>query len=295
MSKEIKTANTGNIEDASFRLPNRKVSIKHIPRKNPMVNQDVKNHIAEGGMLTGANYAYSAPLQKNGTIKNVLTNEEKDFLENVTGLNLSVYGDFWKTFKVRLRKDKLGQTLDLSNPIDYISYKVLLSLNKTEIASSWAERNKFLSYRFAITEADEMTMTKKKDFNIKREAFKAYARIESSTEKVIGILKLLTNAPISMNTSLKVLQEKLEEFVDNEPAKFLSVVSDAQLETKMLILEGVENGYVIKTGNRYTTKDGLDLCEADEIPIFSNAVRYLDAPKNQDIRSLIEAKIYNKK
>lgn len=278
-------------DNKTFRLPSKKIVIKFIPRSNPMIDSNVSNHIAEGGMLTGATCSYSAPIQKNGTVKNILTNEEKEHLESITGLNLSVYGDFWKTFRVIIRKDKLGHELDLTHPMDYISYKVLQSLSTTEIAPSWQDRNKILSYRFAITEADEMTENKKKDFNVKREAFKAYGRIESSNEKLAGVLKLLSNAPISKNTSLAVLQDKVSEYVDNEPAKFLSVINDAAFETKMLILAGVENGYINKTGNRYTTVDGLELCEAGEIPTMPNAVKYLDANKNQDIRSLIEAKI----
>lgn len=285
---------TINKDIKTFKLPNRKIIIRYIPRNNPMVDSNVNNHIAQGGALEGATFAYSAPLQKNGTVKNILTNEEKEHLEQITGLNLSVYGDFWNTFRVSIRKSKTGHELDLSNPIDYISYKLLQSLNTTEIAPSWAERNKILSYRFAITEEDEMTVTKKVDFNIKREAFKAYGRIENEADKLITILKLLSNAPVSKNTSLLTLQEKVSEYVDNAPAKFLSVVNDEAFDTKMLILEGVDKGYIAKTGNRYTTTDGLELCESGEIPTLQNAVRYLDSPANQDVRSLIEAKINQK-
>ena len=281
------------IEKSNFTLPRKKIIVKFIPRSNPMISKDIKNHIAEGGMLTDAVCSYSVCLKRNGNVKNVLTNEEKDFLEDATGLNLSVYGDFWKTFRVKLKKDKLGRELDLSNPVDYISYKVLLSLTKFEIAPSWAERDKILDYKFALTEVDEIVTNKKKDFNIKRDAFKAYAKIESDTNKLINILRLLSNAPISKNTSINVLQDKVTEYVDSQPAKFLSIIEDAGFETKMLILEGIEKGVIIKTGNRYTTKDGLELCESGEIPLFTNAVKYLDANKNQDIRAMIEDKIYN--
>ncbi len=281
----------GEVENSEFTLPNKTILVKFIPRANPMVNSNVLNHIAEGGMLEGAVCRYSAPLQKNGTVKNVLTTVEKEALEAITGFNLSVYGDFWKTFRVALYKNKLGNPFDLSNPVDYISYKLLQSYSTTEIAPSWSDKDKYISYKFAITEEDELVTNKKKSFNIKRDAYKAYAKIESDDEKVLGILKLLVNAPISKNTSPKVLRDKLEDIIDNEPQKFLSVVNDNGLDTKMLLLKGVEKGYIVKTGNRYTTKDGLELCEAGEIPLFANAVKYLDANKNQDVRSLIEAKI----
>lgn len=293
MAKEVLKDNQGENVDSAFRLPNKKIIIKFIPRSNVMINGEIDNHIAKGGMLTGAVCSYSAPLQRNGTVVNVLTNEEKEYLEGVTDLNLSVYGDFWRTFKVRLIKDTLGQEFNLLNPINYISYKILKSLTKFEIAPSWADRNRNLDYRFAITEADEVTNVKNKVFNTKREAFKAYSKIESNAEILHSILKLLSNAPISKNTSLSVLQDKVGDYVDNQPEKFLSVANDANFETKKLILDGVEAGFISKTGSRYVTKDGLELCESGEIPTFANAVKYLDAIKNQDTRIIIEAKIYN--
>lgn len=293
MKKEVLNENKIDSVDNKFKLPNKKIIIKFIPRSNVMINGEIENHIAKGGMLTGAVCSYSAPLQRNGTVVNVLSNEEKELLEEMTNLNLSVYGDFWRTFKVRLIKDNLGQEFNLLNPIDYISYKILKSLTKFEIAPSWADRNRNLDYKFAITEADEVTNVKNKVFNTKREAFKAYTKIESNAETLVSILKLLSNAPISKNTSLSVLQDKVGDYVDNQPEKFLSVVNDANFETKKLILDGVESGFISKTGSRYVTKDGLELCESGEIPTFANAVRYLDAIKNQDTRMIIEAKIYN--
>lgn len=278
-------------EVKSFTLPNKTIIVRHIPRSTPLAPNVDEDHIAYGGMLTDAICSYSAPLQRNGAIKNVLTTQEKEYLESITDLNLSIYGDFWETFRVTLRKDKVGRELDLQNPIDYISYRILCSLDKSEIAPSWNDRNKILSYRFAITETDEMLNNSKAKFNLKKEAFKAYGRIENSTERLMGVLKLLSNKPISPNTTLSMLQDKVSEYVDNEPSKFLGVVNDESFDTKSLILEGVEKGVINKTGNRYVTIDGLELCEAGEIPIFTNAVRYLEQAKNQDVRHLIEAKI----
>ena len=36
---------------------------------------------------------------------------------------------------------------------------------------------------------------------------------------------------------------------------------------------------------------GLELCEAGEVPTFDNAVRYLDELRNQEVRTIIEAKL----
>ena len=125
----------------------------------------------------------------------------------------------------------------------------------------------------------------------KREAFVAYGRIMDSQEQLIGVLKLLTNKPISKETKLEWLQHETEQFVDKEPAKFLSVVKDKSLFTKLLINSAIDAKIIIKKSNKYSTVDGLDLCEAGEVATFDNAVKYLDTPLNQEVRTIIEAKI----
>jgi hypothetical protein len=36
---------------------------------------------------------------------------------------------------------------------------------------------------------------------------------------------------------------------------------------------------IIKSGNKYSTIDGLDLCNGGEVATFDNAVSYLDSTK----------------
>lgn len=282
-------------KEEKFELPNKKVTIKYIPRKTPLAPDASPTHIAYGGMLAGSTVKYSAPLQRNGDIKNVLTNEEKEVLESMTGLNLSIYGEFWDNFYVTLRKDDTSNILDLRNPTDYIQYKVLSAYSGTSIAPSWADRNRILTYKFAITEAEELTIDTNKRYNLKKEAFKLYSRMENNRDTLISVLRLLENKNVSDKTSIDRIQEKVLDYVDNDSAKFLSVANDAKFETKALLMEAVNQGVVKRTGNRYVTVDGLELCESGEIPLFTNAVNYLDSNKNQDVRSLIEAKVLKTK
>lgn len=282
------------MSNKKFTLPDEKVIIRHIPRNRGIATNVGKDHVMSGGMLINATKKYVAPLQRNNTVKNVLTDEEKATLEEMTGLNLSVYGDFWSDFYVTLRKEDNANILDLSQPMDYIAYKILSALTKVNIAPSWEDRNRNLDYEFAITRENELLVSSKKEFSTKSEAFKHYGKIESDRELLITVLKLLTNRPVSKDSSLDWIQAEVGKIVDTEPSRFLSVINDSGFHTKVLIHKGIDNNYIIKTGNRYSTKDGLELCEAGSIPTLENAVEFLDNPKNQDIRSLIEAKI-NKK
>lgn len=279
-------------KEVSFTLPDEKVTVKYIKRKKGMASNVNDDHVISGGMLSGSIKKFQAPLLKNGSIANVLTKDEKAVLEDLTGIDLSVYGDFWTTHFVSLFKD--DNLLDLSNPLDYISYKILYYL-KDDVAKTWSERNEKQTYQFVMVTGDEEMSEKKAGFDNKKEAFKLYGKIEDDKEKLIGILGLLTNKPISQDTTLKWLQTKVEEFIDTKPSAFVDLIKDKALDTKLLLSTAVDKGVVVKRGNKYSSVDGLELCENGQLPTFDNAIAYLDNVKHQDVRSLIEAKVLKTK
>jgi hypothetical protein len=285
---------TKEVKRGKFALPNETITVKFIKRKKGLAANVGDDHVISGGMLSGSKRKYSAPLQKNGSIANVLSKDEKDYLENVTGLNLSVYGDFWQTFYVSLFKDDANNLFDLSKPMDYISVAVLKSL-VDDIAPTWADRKKKGTYDFVITGSDEEFKEKKAKLDVKKTAFKMYGKIEDNKDKLIGVLKLLSNQPISDDSSLDWIQGKVEEYLDTSPKLFLDIIEDPSFDTKVLINKAVESGYIKRNGNLYQTVDGLELAEAGQPASFDNAVRYLDNDKYQEVRLLIEARINTKK
>jgi len=275
---------------STFSLPNEVVTVKFIPRKKGMASEVQDNHVIAGGMMDRAVKRFFAPLKRTGGIANVLTNEEKDYLESVTGQNLSVYGDFWTTFSVRLYKSDTRNKFDLSDPMGYISIK-LLEACEDDIAPNWASRNHRTSYQFAITRDSEITNEKKKSLDVKKEAFKAYGRIEHDRLQLLMVLKLLTNKPISNESDIEWIQGQLEEYLDRQPSEFIKIVNNPSFETMALIQRGIEAKVISKKGNKYITVDGLELAEPGEAPVYQNVLKFLENDKNQDIRSLIEAKI----
>ena len=282
----------GEVLEKMFKLPEKKVTVRYIKRKKGMASNVSEDHVISGGMLSGSVKRYCTPLMRNGSLANVLNSAEKEELEKLTGLNLSIYSDFWKQHTVSLFKE--DNILDLNNALDYISYKILLSY-KNDICPTWSERNLKQTYEFVVVSGDEEINEKKVGFDSKKEAFKLYGKIEDDKDKLLGILKLLTNKPISTDSTLNWLQTKVEEFIDSKPSLFVDLMKDSKFETKLLIQSAEEKGYVRKSGNKYSTIDGLDLCENGQIPTFENAIAYLDSPKHQDVRGIIEAKLLNKK
>lgn len=282
---EVKT-----VKGKAFQLPNETVTVKFIKRKKGLAANVSDDHVISGGMLTGSKKRFSAPLQRNGAVANVLKAEEKEYLEKETGLNLSVYGDFWHTFQVDLFKDDANNTFDLTKPMDFISVAVLKSL-KNDIAPSWSDRFKRGTYQFVITGSEEEFNEKKAKFDVKKEAWKKYGRIENNREELLGILKLQSNKAISKDSALNWIQGQIEERLDADPQAFLDIVDDPSFATKVLISNAVDAGYIMRRGNLYETVDGLELAENGQPASFDNAVRYLDNPKYQDVRALIEARL----
>ncbi len=280
-----------DVKETVFTLPKEVITVKYIKRKKGMASNVNDEHIISGGMLSGSVKRFQAPLLRNGSIKNVLSNEEKECIEKLTGLNLSIYGEFWTNHFVSLFKD--DNRFDLENPMDYISYKILLNL-KDDIAETWADRNKKQTYQFVITSGDEEFSEKKQGFDNKKEAFKLYGKIEDDKDKLIGILGLLANKPVSQDATLNWIQGQVEEFLDKKPEAFVTLLKDSKLETKLLIQQAENAGVVKTSGGKYSTIDGLKLCENGQIPTFENAIAYLDNPKHQEVRSLIEAKLSSK-
>ena len=69
---------------------------------------------------------------------------------------------------------------------------------------------------------------------------------------------------------------------------------DKLLSTKVLIRKAVENGLISKRGTfYYLTKENLPLCENNEDPTLNTAAKYLNLPKHQEIKLMLEAKTNN--
>lgn len=281
-------------KDTKFTLPNKTVKVKFINRKRGMANGSwvTKDHAITGGMLTNSTKKIPAPMLKNGSIANVLTDEEKEFLESSSGLNhsLSVYAnrEFWSNRFVKLTKGV--NLLNLNDPIDYVDYKILLA-NKDYIAPNWESRNNRLTYWFAIVEDGEEQTINRKQFNYKKEAFKMYSELEDNSNILRGIVKTILKKPLAKSTDIRFLQDQVEKIIDKSPEKFVSLLKDSNYDTKMLISDAEDAGVIITQNKRYMTADGIELAQEGEIASYSNAVRYLANPLNQELVDIIKVKI----
>lgn len=280
-------------------LKNERIILRFVPSPNAMVQG--KGHVLSGGMAENATRSFVVPRLSSGNYKNVLTNNEKAYLEQVMGLEkdaLSIYrrrDNFWDDSnpdgigKVTLRKQ--DNYLDLSVPEDYIKWKVLLA-NTNFICPSLQElrdRPKATYQYVVISENAEAQMSLDKN-ETKMECYVEYGAMRNDADKLRIVLELLTGRPIASNSKLPFLQGKTMEYIDSDPRKFLGIIKDELLPAKILIKKAVEHGLLTMRNDLYFY-EGTPMCEANEDSTLVNAAKYLSNAKRQELKFSLEAKL----
>ncbi|MBQ9391947.1 MAG: hypothetical protein IJU02_07130 [Lachnospiraceae bacterium] len=282
-------------------LRNERIIVRHLNRQTGIVRDP--RHVLYGGMSENAKKVYTVPLLRSGALTDVLTKDEKDYLEYALGLEpnaLSVYkkeNNFWDTTndqgisKVILYKH--DNYLDLSNPVDYIKYKILLA-NKDRICASAMElqdRPK-ATYEYVLLSDNEESVAVRANISTKMQCYKEFGKIESNADLLRLIIETIDGRVLDVNTKIEILQTKINDIIQNNSRLFLSVVKDPLLPIKVLINKALNVGIIVKRGDYlYLRSDNSPLCENNQEPTLNIAAAYLSNPRRQELKFSIEAKV----
>ena len=282
-------------------LRNERVIVRYILRPSTMVPN--KNHVLYGGMAETAVRRFTVPRLSNGSFKNVLTNNEKEYLEKVLGLELNALSvhnrsnNFWDDSNPegfgRVDLHKQDNYLDLSVPEEYIKYKVLLA-NKDQICPSMQELEERpkATYQFVILSENAEAASNLKGVDATKNCWKEFGKIEDDADTLRTVIELVEKRPLAPKTKLDFLQGKVSELIENDPRKMLSVLTDLYLPAKVLIKRGVEKGIISwRNDLYYLREDGHPLCELGENSTLNNAAKYISSAKNQEFKFTLEAKL----
>ena len=296
-AKEEVVAKEKEATVVKFSLPNEKVYVK------PNINNAgwIKNPKHKAFfMMDGAVKEFFAPLQRNGKIKNVLTDEEKDFLEDMLQMNtndLSVYkkpeDNFWATFSARVSKDVTE--LNLADPFDYIKYKLLLA-NTDLIAPNLKSVKNKATYKFYIEKPTETAMFKSQELDKESLAWEAYGMIANDKGKMLDFLRVYGEInktarakahSVNKSSAIELVKSTVKPILAENKEVFYNILKDKNYETKLLLSKAVEKGFVERKGTTYTDK-GSSKAFAES---FQKGVDFLNNPENSDFRSLLETQI----
>ena len=282
-------------------LRNERVIVRHIPKLGGMVTNP--KHILYGGMADNAVKTFTVPRLSSGMYVNVLTDDEKACLEQIMNLEynaLSIYkktDNFWDDSNdkgiSRVRLTKQDNYLNLSDPEDYIRYKILLA-NKNYIAPSLEALQDApkASYQFVIISEGDETKNAKVNMSTTMKCYKEFGKIENDADTLRVVIETIDGRPLASNSKLEFLQTKANDLIQADSRLFLKVVTDPLLNTKVLIKKSIEAGIIAKRGTYlYLREDNTPLCENNEEPTLNIAAKYLTNPKHQEIKFSLEAKL----
>lgn len=284
-----------NEDELTSCLRNEVIIVRFIKRSTGLVQNP--KHLLFGGLAETAKRTFSVPLLTTGTLKNVLTNDEKDFLEQYMGLpsnSLSVYNkvdNYWKDLLISLGKE--DTYLNLSDANDYIKYKVLLA-NTDTIAPTWEAYLSYpkMSYQYVLVGEDDMTNSEKGAMDLGMKATELFAKIMNNKQALRVVLEIMEGKAISASTKLDYLKGQVYKQSTTNPKLFVKLVDDPFLDTRVLIRNAVDASLIRRRGDFYfLAKDNSPLCRANEDPTLPNAILYLNNPAKQAIKFTLEAEL----
>lgn len=288
-------------------LRNEKVIVRKLPKRTNLVQDS--NHVMGDGMHENAFRVYSVPkLQKSNTFVNVLTNDEKNYLEYIMGLPkdaLSIYRtpkeeNYWSNANpnglsmVTLKKH--DNIFDMSKPTDYIAVKILLA-NKDKICPSmeeWQARPKE-TYEFVIIREGQESQISQSNTDATIQAIMQLGKIQSDKEVLRLVVETMMGKKYSDATSIEWYQTQALDMIKGTPKNarlFLNIIGDDNLDNKVLIRKCISKGIIASRGGFLYIKDGNQpMCGDGEEPTMNNAAKWLGKPRNQEILFSLQAKV----
>lgn len=291
--KEVVNGPTG------FRLPNIKVHVKPILRNGSWLPEGHSGHFMYDHTAIGL----QVPIDRTtGRLKNPLTREETEFFETRSGLDLK-QGDlnpyrksdnFWENFKVIIRKsdsivtDKtILLTLDLSDPIQYLQYKVLMVNTQPDgglVAPNWKVREDSGTYRIALVHEGEEHVDRVKKADMNKKAYKYLAKIDSSAEAMYDFLMIFyleTNKSKqpSKDSDKDYYYSELQTLIEEHLDEVVRLIDDVDnYEYKLLVHRAIKIGALkLIAGNKVETVDGIPVGNT-----LKQCVSWLKDDKHQD-------------
>lgn len=228
-------------------------------------------------------FDYIAPyFTRSGSIYTGLTPEDEKHYEQVLGYpegHLARTSDFWKTFCVKV--GSRGVILDDSIPRQEMIIKFLTGHKR--VATSLDKLTAGKDYLLINRQAEAIEQNKQN--KLRRQAIKEFDNL--SLDQMRKCLRILGVKSDSMSNEL--VESTLFSMVDKNPKQFFTKwIDNKQKETEFILESAIAKGIIRKDRTQYYY--GTEMF-ADSLP---DAIAYLDAKKNQDLKLSIINQIENK-
>lgn len=228
-------------------------------------------------------FDYIAPyFTRSGSIYTGLTPEDERYFEKALGYpegHLSKTSEFWTTFCVKV--GTRGLVLDDQFPLQALQIKFLSGHKR--VATSLDKLSAGKDYLLINREAE--AIQKNKQNSLRRDAIKAFDTL--SLDDMRKCLRLFGIR--SDNMSNELVESQMFDIVDKQPKRFLDKwVNNKKKDTEFILEEAIAKGVIRKDRTQYFY--GTEMF-ADSL---QDAIAYLDAKKNQDLKLSIINEVKSK-
>ena len=228
-------------------------------------------------------FDYISPyFTRSGSIYTGLTPEEETYYEKALGYpegHLAKSSDFWNTFCVKVGSRTV--LLDDSIPRQAMIIKFLSGHKR--VATSLDKMDAGKDYLLINREAEAIEANKIN--KLRRDAIKEFDKL--TLEQMRKCLRILGVKADTMSNEL--VESTLFSMVDKNPKQFFTKwVDNKSKETEFLLESAIAKGVIRKDRTQYYY--GTELF-ADSL---ADAIAYLDAKKNQDLKLSIINQVENK-
>ena len=228
-------------------------------------------------------FDYIAPyFTRSGSIYTGLTPDDEKYFEKALGYpegHLSKTSEFWTTFCVKV--GTRGLVLDDQFPLQALQIKFLSGHKR--VATSLDKLSAGKDYLLINREAE--AIQKNKQNSLRRDAIKAFDTL--SLDDMRKCLRLFGIR--SDNMSNELVESQMFDIVDKQPKRFLDKwVNNKKKDTEFILEEAIAKGVIRKDRTQYFY--GTEMF-ADSL---QDAIAYLDAKKNQDLKLSIINEVKSK-
>lgn len=242
-----------------------------------------KTHPWAGLVKYKSCFDYIAPyFTRSGSIYTGLTPEDEIKFEKALGYTegtLAKSSDFWKTFTVKIGARPL--LLDDQFPRQEMIIKFLT--NHKRVATSLDKLNASKDYLLINREAEAIEQNKAN--KIKRDAIKEFDKL--TLDEMRKVLRIFGAKSDTMSNEL--VESTLFSMIEKNPKKFFDKwINNTKKETEFLLESAIAKGVIRKDKTQYYYGSEMFASSLDE------AIAYLDAKKNQDLKLSIINQVENK-
>lgn len=269
-----------------FTLPNKKIRV--VPHIKPTSFIPDVTHVASF-LAPRAKKIYVTPIDaRTNRFKDILSEEERNYLEATLGRSLSIYDredNYWETKQVILGKETIE--LDLSDPVQYIEWKILLA-NTLEICPDKRKLRAKLTYKYYMEDLEAEAHIQAEEADVEEAAWELFGDIKRDRQKMMNFLRV-TGRRIDEHVSdaflVTEIKNKYLKSTFENIQYFYNTLNSPDFDLEVMIQKALSHGVIVKDRNRYLIQ-GEMVANSKE-----GLMSFFKADKNQDTLLIVEEQV----